>query len=193
MQKLYCYVDETGQDTEGAFFLVSVVITQPERDKDINLLKAIEQQTGKGRVKWARAKDVQRIAYITAVLQEQSFKGHLYFAMHRNSLRYQEMTIDTAAQAITAHAEKPYRATVIIDGLPKTLYRSYTVEFRKRDVQADKVRGANDDQDALLRLADALCGFIRDATEGKPSLQKLLEEAINRGYIVQVGFEPEGE
>lgn len=26
MQKLYCYVDETGQDTQGAFFLVSAVV-----------------------------------------------------------------------------------------------------------------------------------------------------------------------
>lgn len=26
-QKLYCYVDETGQDTEGRLFLVSVVVT----------------------------------------------------------------------------------------------------------------------------------------------------------------------
>src|SRR5258708_21112807 len=151
MQKLYCYVDETGQATEGTFFLVSVVITQPERDEAINLLKAIEQRTGKGRIKWARAKDAQRMAYIAAVLQEKAFRGQLYYGTHRNSLKYQEMTIDTAAQAIAAYAEKPYRATIIIDGLPKTLYRSYTVEFRKRDVQADKVRGANDDQDALLR------------------------------------------
>lgn len=26
MQKLYCYVDETGQDTQGAFFLIALVI-----------------------------------------------------------------------------------------------------------------------------------------------------------------------
>ncbi len=26
-KKLYCYADETGQDTKGAFFLVAVVIT----------------------------------------------------------------------------------------------------------------------------------------------------------------------
>jgi len=32
MQKLYCYVDETGQDTKGKLFLVSVIITEPQRD-----------------------------------------------------------------------------------------------------------------------------------------------------------------
>jgi len=30
MPKLYCYVDETGQDTEGAFFLVVVVLVAGE-------------------------------------------------------------------------------------------------------------------------------------------------------------------
>jgi hypothetical protein len=32
MTKLYCYLDETGQDTEGDLFLVSVVITEQERE-----------------------------------------------------------------------------------------------------------------------------------------------------------------
>jgi hypothetical protein len=32
-QKLYCYVDETGQDTLGQFFIVSVVITEDIREK----------------------------------------------------------------------------------------------------------------------------------------------------------------
>ena len=29
-QKLYCFVDETGQDTKGEFFLVAVVIKEAE-------------------------------------------------------------------------------------------------------------------------------------------------------------------
>jgi len=32
MQKLYCYVDESGQDTEGEISFVSIVITGTERD-----------------------------------------------------------------------------------------------------------------------------------------------------------------
>lgn len=31
-QKIYCYVDETGQDTEGDLFLVALVVTGQERD-----------------------------------------------------------------------------------------------------------------------------------------------------------------
>ncbi len=49
MQKIYCYVDETGQDTKGEFFLVSVVIAKDERDNLIEKLEEIERSTGKGR------------------------------------------------------------------------------------------------------------------------------------------------
>jgi hypothetical protein len=30
MRKLYCYVDESGQDTEGKIFVVSIVITEDQ-------------------------------------------------------------------------------------------------------------------------------------------------------------------
>lgn len=32
MEKLYCSVDETGQDTKGELFLVSMVISKAERE-----------------------------------------------------------------------------------------------------------------------------------------------------------------
>jgi hypothetical protein len=48
MQKLYCYTDETGQDTKGKLFLVSVVITEKElKDKIEHTLLSIERKTGK--------------------------------------------------------------------------------------------------------------------------------------------------
>ena len=47
MKKLYCYVDESGQHTEGAYFLVSVVIVAEERDQLEVLLLKIEQVSRK--------------------------------------------------------------------------------------------------------------------------------------------------
>ena len=52
MQKLYCYVDETGQDTGGAFFLVVVIIA--EKDSALLLekqLEQIEKESGKRALK----------------------------------------------------------------------------------------------------------------------------------------------
>ena len=36
-QKLYAYVDESGQDTEGRFFVVSIVLCGTERDTGLRL------------------------------------------------------------------------------------------------------------------------------------------------------------
>ncbi len=52
-QKIYCYVDETGQDTHGDLFIVSVIVSDQERNQVIALCEKIEQETGKGRVKCA--------------------------------------------------------------------------------------------------------------------------------------------
>jgi len=36
-----------------------------------------------------------------------------------------------------------------------------------------KVRGIKEESDALIRLADALAGFVRDYLEGEPYAQEL--------------------
>jgi hypothetical protein len=47
MQKLYCYVDETGQDTGGQIFIVAVVVTGEERDDLLTLCEQLEKVSGK--------------------------------------------------------------------------------------------------------------------------------------------------
>ena len=42
--KTYCYVDETGQDTKGAYFLVSIVVVSENRDELLAELEAIERK-----------------------------------------------------------------------------------------------------------------------------------------------------
>ena len=67
-QKLYCYVDETGQDTEGRFFLVALVVTGAERDALAAEAERIEQATGKSLKKWRRAVFTRKVDYVRAVL-----------------------------------------------------------------------------------------------------------------------------
>jgi hypothetical protein len=53
MEKLFCYIDESGQDTEGAYFIVAVVISDQQAIQGLGrTLEQIEQQTTKGRRKW---------------------------------------------------------------------------------------------------------------------------------------------
>ena len=109
MQKIYCYVDETGQDTKGELFLVSVVIAKDERDNLIEKLEGIERSTGKGRVKWMRASDKARVAYIRRVLSTSAFRGKLHYASYRDTTNYLSLTILTTARAITASVVGEYK------------------------------------------------------------------------------------
>ena len=63
MQKLYCYVDETGQDTQGNLFIVSVVIAEDERVRLLKQLEQIEKSTRKGRRKWMKTREEQQFQY----------------------------------------------------------------------------------------------------------------------------------
>lgn len=55
MQKLYAYVDESGQDTKGALFVVGVVVLETERESILKELEQIEEKSGKRVRKWNKA------------------------------------------------------------------------------------------------------------------------------------------
>jgi hypothetical protein len=187
MHKLYCYVDETGQDTRGRLFIVSVIVTGVEREQVIELCESIEQTTGKGRVKWIKARYDKRLAYIRRVLQEPVFQGKLYFAVYQDTRDYQSLTIQTIAETILAHARQPYKATVLIDGLPRSRRREVGSRLRNLGIRIRKVRGVRKDEyDALIRLADALCGFVRAAIEGQEAMKVLFEQGKKTGYIKEL-------
>lgn len=48
-QRLYAYVDESGQDTKGEIFLVSVVVVGKRRDAVRRVLQKIERDSRKNR------------------------------------------------------------------------------------------------------------------------------------------------
>lgn len=182
--KLYCYVDESGQDTQGDLFIVSVIVTDHERDKLIELCEQIEQETGKGRIKWIKADHRKRREYIRRVLRESIFRGKLNYAVYRNSRDYLALTVLTTARAILTCAHRTYKATVLIDGLPRSQQRWVGSELRHLRIQVRKVRGARkDENDALIRLADAICGFVRAGIEGNEEMRELYERAKQNGFL----------
>jgi hypothetical protein len=70
-QKLYAYVDESGQDTLGAFFVVATVLTADNQERVRQALERLERASGKGLRKWVKATPRQRLAYMTPVLAVQ--------------------------------------------------------------------------------------------------------------------------
>lgn len=186
MDKLYCYVDESGQDTKGTLFIVSVVLVADQREHVARICEAIELETGKGRVKWIKTRYDRRLAYIRRIFGEPSLKGRLTYAHFEGSTDYLSLTIWAIAQTILASTSNAYKATVFIDGLPRSQYRDVANRLRHLGIAVKKVRGVkHDENDALIRLADALCGLVRSAAEGQSEMQVLLDRGKRSGYIRQ--------
>lgn len=187
-QKLYAYVDESGQDTEGRFFVVSVVLVGPERDVVLQRLEALEARSRKGRVKWRRARYSFRQAYITGLTDIPHLAASIFVATFRNTRQYFDLTVESTARAITAKVQgQAYRVTIFVDGLTRHERTMFTTRLRARGIERKKVRGVRDEQsDAGIRLADALCGLVRDAEEGEPWAVAAFAHLRQRGVVTLV-------
>jgi hypothetical protein len=175
MQKLFCYVDETGQDTRGELFIVAVVATGQERDQLRRTCEAIERDSRKGRRKWVKTTYSRRLAYIQKVLEKPIFRGKLNFAVYRDTQDYSSLTVQVIIRALHITSETDYGATILIDGLPRSMEQVVGLQLRRSGIHAKKVRGLKDESDALIRLADAICGLVRGAIEGQPAMRTLLD------------------
>ncbi len=186
-QKLYCYVDETGQDTAGNLFIVSVIIIGNEQEYCCRLCQQIEIDSGKGKAKWIKAGYDQKLDYTTRVLHEPYFAGKLFYAAHRNTIAYQDETVRTIGRGLACFAKGDYRATVFIDALPKRVEQQVGLRLRKLGANVKKIRGAaKDEHEPIIRLADALCGLARSTYDGKADMQELLDWAIRAGVITDL-------
>jgi hypothetical protein len=186
MRKIYCYVDESGQETQGRVFLVSVVIVDSNREHLAQILHDIEKKSEKGTGKWTKTKDAHRKAYIEATLNQHAFRGKLFYRQYHSTREYVKLTVSTTASAIQKYVQKEYKATVIVDGLHREERHNFAVSLRKQGIRTEKVRGADEQKDPFVRLADALCGFVRDAEDGRANFRHLLNRAIDEGVIIRL-------
>ena len=189
VKKLYCFVDETGQDTEGRLFVVSIVILEKDKDKFLRLCEEIEKSSGKGKFKWGRAEHKRRIQYLRQIFSDTRFKNSLYFSVFKNSKDFENATILGTAKAIhTRESLGKYSSVVYIDGLSKSKRHWYGSELRKLGIMIKKVQGvARDENNSLVRLADSVAGFVRDTMESKSKeLKSLFEKGRDSKVLVEV-------
>ena len=184
--KLFCYVDETGQDTQGRLFVVAVVITESEREALRQQCSAIELESGKGQRKWVKSKHDRRLAYMRQVLKIPALHGKLCFSASHGHADYLDATVRAIAGSLRLVESAEFQATILIDGLPRSEERQVGLQLRRLGVPVKKVRGAQDETDVLIRLADAVCGFVRSALEGQPDMRSLLDEQLRLGVLREV-------
>jgi hypothetical protein len=186
--KLYAYVDESGQDTEGRFFVVSVVLFGTERDTVLTRLEALEVRSRKGRVKWRRARYAFRQDYIAGLLDMPLLTESIFVTTFHHARNYFALTVESTARAIAAKTRgHAYRVTIFVDGLTRPERATFTSSLRARGIARKKVRGVRDERsNAGVRLADALCELIQDAEEGEPWAMAAFERLRQRGVVTLV-------
>ena len=89
MQKLYLYVDESGQDTAGVRFIVVVVLSVQEAVSSLEqAVEQVEQETGKQRRKWTQTRHADKIAYLTRLMQLSVLAKCIFYASYHQRQDY---------------------------------------------------------------------------------------------------------
>jgi hypothetical protein len=188
MHKLYCYVDENGMETKGRLFVVAVIVLDGDPQEIFSLCEAFEQASGKGNNKWRKAKHVWRLDFMRRVFAARELQGHLCYVVFHGTQDYEAATVEAVSRTIrliVPHGS--YRVAVYVDALTKSKRMVYGARLRKTGVAVHKVQGvAKDENNALVRLADAVAGFVRDAIDGESAeITTLFEAALQSGALVE--------
>lgn len=170
-------------------FVVSIILTEKARDEFRSQLELLENNSGKGKLKWSRAKTELKLSYLNLILTGFKGKKNLLFSVYRETKDYDLASIITISKAV--HFDVPkgkYKMLIYIDALSKTKRLKYGSELRKLGIHASKVRGVSkEENNPMIRLADSIAGWVRDVLEGeKGEVKALFEKAVNDKTLVQV-------
>jgi Protein of unknown function (DUF3800) len=191
MQKLCCFVDESGQETSGRIFVVTVIISGERYKQLMTLCETYERLSQKGRRKWHSADPKPRLDFIRLVIGDSRFEGVLCYSTFQNQVKpaFDAFTVDTLASVIASKLDKGhYVVEAWIDGLSKTKRTEYANSLRGKGLQNVHLhRVRKEDSNALIRLADSLAGLLRDAIDAKyPEAVQLAQRGQRNGIIVEV-------
>lgn len=186
-RKIYCFVDETGQDTLGKFFLVAVAIKDAgELEKLGKQIEKLEKTSGKNLLKWTRADFKKKIEFLKSLLELAGLKNAIYYSVYENSKGYLPLVSLTVAKTILAQKEENYQAKIIIDGLSESDSLKVKHDLKKLNIHYKNVRGMKDEQNVFLRLADTFAGFLRDCKENKEYTKQLNRKFIKAQIVEEI-------
>ena len=179
------HIDESRQRVGGEWFIVAGVAVE-DSDKFGQLCESAEITSNKGKVKWGKANKNNRLIYLRTVVSDDRFRDILLFSyVFRQTKDYVGATIRGIDLAVANLHPSASTVSVYVDGLVKNQYREYQVRLRKLGCDVEKVRGAKDENEPLIRLADALAGATRDLLEHRDNeLPEIFSLAVKRDILV---------
>lgn len=185
-EKLYCYVDETGQDAAATAFVVVAVVSAGAQEELRQALEQIEREAGTGHRKWHKSRSERRLRYLSLILERELFAGKTFFGAFRKPTPYFFPFVETIERAIRASAHEPYSARVSIDGIDRQKAAELTNALRDRGITLDRVRGKRDESEPIIRLADMWAGCIRAAQFGERLEHDTFRLALASGHLVNI-------
>lgn len=186
-KKLYCYVDETGQDAGSKFFIVVSIVTESELQVLKSQLVDLEDEIKLGQKKWHKSRPLERENFLKQVVRRSMAAGEVYYAQFTKPLPFFLPLLETVEKAIKDKAgEQDYKAVVYVDGIDKKKAKELTGGLRLKGISLSYVRSARDESEVLIRLADRWAGCIRQALEGEIESRQVLNKAERDGYIKPV-------
>jgi hypothetical protein len=183
-KRLYCYVDESGQDPALNVFIVVAVVSAAEQEAFREALMEIEQLAGVGHGKWHGSKPARRLRYIELALERDLGRDEVFFGTFQKPLPYFFPMMEVVEDAIKVKAgSSSYSAKVFVDGIDRKKAGELTNALRLRGISLGMIRGRRDESEPIIRLADMWAGCIRGATQGKAEERTLLRNAMKTNYI----------
>ena len=185
-QKIFCYVDETGQDTGAAFFLVVAVVSAGEQYSLREELLRIEAESGIGQRKWHKARGERRLRYLNLVLRRNLLPEGVFFGSYRKPTPFFFPYLEVIERAIKAKAGGRYAARVYVDGIDRLKAAELTNALRDRGVILEMVKSRRDESEPLIRLADRWAGCLRAALQGSTLEKGIVQEGLDLRRIVGI-------
>jgi hypothetical protein len=184
-QKLYCYVDETGQDARSSVFIVVAVVKAGEQEDARVALTRIEQAAKTNQLKWHKTETSRRLKYLNLVLENHA-GGEVFFGSFEKPLPFFFPMLEVIEAAIKVMARPPYITRIFVDGIDRKKAAELTNALRVRGVSLEMVRARRDESEALIRLADMWAGCIRAALSGRPDERAIVDRALRQNYLRRI-------
>lgn len=185
-QKRYdLYIDESGQDTRGEMFVVAVVAVENCEEFKQHCV-SLEKSSGKDKVKWRTSHKKRRLDYLGSImLHSSTHKFKLFYSVYRKKTDYDSLTIDGIASAIRRLRPQGSDVYVHVDGLPKSKRHVYKTRLRQLSCPVKKVTTVKDENEPIIRLADALAGAtaLLEKREND-ELRKMFSKAREKGILI---------
>lgn len=178
MQKVYCYIDETGQDLATNIFIVGVLTVLNKAKAEIwaDKIDALKRSP-----KWKNTKTKNKVEFLKA-LAKSNFEFYAYIVSKEKDTPVAELFQQGIVKVLKLFRDKDL--FVYVDGkIHRRNLGKIASSLRKSGISPKKVRYMNDEAVSLIRIIDGIVGAVRDYQDGNVVVSKLIKVLLNQNKI----------